>query len=673
MPGAPFRTLLLLLLAAGCARPLPSPSPQPPTPPAGEPAAPSPAETPSVAAPPVPVPAHPTGPAGLPAVPFVSGRLALDVVYPLAGTVVAAQDSTFLFGSVGHGSASLRINGTPVRVWPNGAWLAWVPIPPGSPIRFRLEAALGTDTVRAEHLVTGPPRFRPPPRGPWIDTLSFQPRGDLWWPRDEPLPLSVRAAEGAQVALLLPGGRRLPLWPLATHPEVASGIRAFDRDTGNLAAPARADRFHGALGALAVGTDPGPMLPGMPRGPGAAPLMVEAVIGRDTVRSRWPLRLGILDSVPPPVELNDDWQRTGGTDLLTPGRARPGATYHWFFPAGTVLAATARYDGDLRVRLAPGHEAWVAVADARALGSGGGLAPATVGSITVTPSPGGVELRIPVTRQVPFAVDEEDRRLRVTLYHAAGDLNWIRYGGADPLLAGIRWRQSGPNVELTVDLAEAVWGYRTRWDRGDLLLRVRRPPTVDRDRPFAGRTIAVDAGHPPGGSTGPTRLLEADANLAVAIRLRDLLAAAGARVVMTRTDSGPVDLWPRVRRADEADADLLVSIHNNALPDGVNPFTNHGASVFYFHPRSLPLARAVQEALVETTGLRDLGVARGDLALARPTGMPAILVEGMFMIVPEQEAALRSPEGQERYARAVFEGLRRFLLWHSARVQTSPR
>jgi N-acetylmuramoyl-L-alanine amidase len=106
----------------------------------------------------------------------------------------------------------------------------------------------------------------------------------------------------------------------------------------------------------------------------------------------------------------------------------------------------------------------------------------------------------------------------------------------------------------------------------------------------------------------------------------------------------------------------LVSIHNNALPDGVNPFTNNGTSVFYNHVTSLPLARAVQRGLVQNLGLRDLGVGRGDLALVRPTWQPSILTEGLYMIVPEQEAALRSSEGQRRYAQGVIDGLRSWLL-----------
>jgi N-acetylmuramoyl-L-alanine amidase len=143
--------------------------------------------------------------------------------------------------------------------------------------------------------------------------------------------------------------------------------------------------------------------------------------------------------------------------------------------------------------------------------------------------------------------------------------------------------------------------------------------------------------------------------------VRRLLEKAGARVVMPRTTDTPVDLWPRVQFAEQAGAEVLISIHNNALPDGLNPFVNNGTSVYYNHPRSIPLARDVQAALLRRLGLRDLGIGRGDLALVRGTWMPSVLTEGLFMTLPDQEAALRSPEGQRLYAQAVVDGLRRFL------------
>ena len=106
---------------------------------------------------------------------------------------------------------------------------------------------------------------------------------------------------------------------------------------------------------------------------------------------------------------------------------------------------------------------------------------------------------------------------------------------------------------------------------------------------------------------------------------------------------------------------MLVSIHANALPDGVNPFTNNGTSVYYFHPRSAALARALDRALVAELGVHDLGMGRGDYALVRNPWMPSALTEGLFMMIPEQEAMLASPEGRLRYARGVARGIEEFL------------
>jgi N-acetylmuramoyl-L-alanine amidase len=322
---------------------------------------------------------------------------------------------------------------------------------------------------------------------------------------------------------------------------------------------------------------------------------------------------------------------------------------------------TGRVNEDLRIRLSPEAEAWVPVAEARALPSGLPVPRAVAGSVTLTTFADRVALRIPLTQRVPFQVLESERNLTVKFYSALGDVDWMRYG-SDSLVQRLSWSQSGRDeLTFSVDLAAPVWGYRTRWSRNDLLLEIRRPPAIRRRDPLRGRIIAIDPGHPPLGATGPTGLREADANLAVASRLRAMLQAAGARVVMTRTADTAVDLWSRVALADSSGAQLLVSIHNNALPDGVNPFTNNGTSVFYNQPRSVPLAAEIQRALVRRLKLPDLGISRADLAVVRPTWMPAVLCEGMFLILPDQEARLRSARGQRLYAQGVFEGIRSFL------------
>jgi N-acetylmuramoyl-L-alanine amidase len=616
-----------------------------------------------------PAPAAPGEAATLPAVPSARGPLAIQVVYPAATDLVDARDSSFLFGALGTGEATLTINGAPIRVWPNGAWLAWLPLSGDSDNTFALIARTATDSATLSYTMHRVRRFQLPAAPVWIDSTSLSPASRVWWPADEYLPLSLRATEGATVRLRLPDGGLVPLAADAGPAEVPAGVLAFDHDSTRLTPPRRADKYVGALRGRALGEALGPMLGGTPDAVPApccltrdSVMIVEAILGTDTARVRWPLRLTLLDSLPLPVEFNDDTAHKGTSDSLTVGRARPGATYHWFFPTGTRTVATGRLGDDLRVRLSRNQEAWVPAADAIPLASGTPSLRATVYSLTLTPAGRRATLRIPLTQRVPFRIEEETNRLTLRLYNSVADVNWTRYGATSAYVRDIRWLQAGSDeVTITLDLATTVWGYRTRWSGNDLLLELREPPAIAADHPLAGRLIVVDPGHPPAGATGPTGFREAEANLAIALVLRDLLTEAGARVIMTRTTDAPVDLTARTRLADSVDADLLVSIHNNALPDGINPFTNNGSSVFYNQPRSLPLARAIQRNLLHQFGLRDLGVGRGDLAMVRPTWMPAVLAEGLYLMLPEQEAALRSPDGQRRYAIAVRDGLTEFL------------
>jgi N-acetylmuramoyl-L-alanine amidase len=259
-------------------------------------------------------------------------------------------------------------------------------------------------------------------------------------------------------------------------------------------------------------------------------------------------------------------------------------------------------------------------------------------------------------------VEQLPNALQLTLYGMRATTDIIRYPSTDTLVRLVRWEPvAADRVVFTVELSRAPYGYLVMWRDGALVLRVRRPPAVDARRPLRGLTIAVDAGHPPGGATGPTGLYEAVAALEIARELERILTTRGATVRMIRTTDSAVALGDRPILARRAGAHALVSIHLNALPDGVNPFTSHGTGTYYFHPQSEPLARAVQAGMVRRMGLRDLGIYYDNLALVRPTWMPAVLCEGAFLMIPEQEAALRTAGFRRRYALGVADGLERYF------------
>jgi len=583
----------------------------------------------------------------------------IRVVYPKPTDVVLPVDSTFLFGSVGRGDASLTVNGAPVPVLDNGAWIAWVPLPDDTVARFELVAAVPGDTQVKTFIARLAPRFRPPPvMVPWVDTTSFRPAGVLQWPVGEGVRLAVRAVPGAVLRLVTPGGTVVPFVADSLPDEPSWGIRAFGVDSTTYRLPPRADRYLGWL----------PAEPICPDSLAVSCATLEVALGTDTVRVPWPLHLAAFDPLRPQVVvLNDDTAHIGTTDSLTTGRAVPGGTYHWFFPTGTTAVFSGRWNDQVRLALSRATVAWVNAPDVQPQPPGTPPPGGAVGSVRLHPGSRSVTLRVPLPARLPFRVEEDDRSLVLRLYGAAADVNWMQYGISDSLIRAMSYRQeSADELTITLQLSQRVWGYRTRFEGRDLLLEVRRPPAIDPRHPLRGRVVVLDPGHPPVGAMGPSGLWEPVATLAVALKARTLLERAGATVWLTRTDSTPVDLLPRTRFAEARDADVLVSIHANALPDGVNPFVNNGTSVYYFHPRSADLARALDHALVAELGLRDLGMGRGDYALVRPTWMPSALTEGVFIMLPEQERLLAGADGQWRYARGIVRGIEAFLALRAA-------
>ena len=130
---------------------------------------------------------------------------------------------------------------------------------------------------------------------------------------------------------------------------------------------------------------------------------------------------------------------------------------------------------------------------------------------------------------------------------------------------------------------------------------------------------------------------------------------------MVSATSQAAELGARTRFAVESDAHLLVSVHNNAFPEGVNPSRAEGTSTYHFHPFAGTLARLLNEEILAATRLRDLGHRVGNFAIVRPTWFPAVLTESVFMPVPQQEAALRDPGFLQRLAEAHAAGLERFV------------
>jgi N-acetylmuramoyl-L-alanine amidase len=287
----------------------------------------------------------------------------------------------------------------------------------------------------------------------------------------------------------------------------------------------------------------------------------------------------------------------------------------------------------------------------------------TTSNALVRTSPQSADLSIPITSVPAFFVEEHNRQVELVIYGAQGNTDIINYPTGDTLIKSVTWEQETVDrMRFTIHLTQRPTGWMALFERGNFILRLRRPPEVNDRDPLRGRVIALDPGHPPAGATGPTSLYEGQVALWVAERAKAMLESKGATVVLTRTTMDPLELAPRRVIARRADAEAFVSIHLNAFPDGVNPFVaTAGSGTYFFRTHAEPLARAVQQRLFVNMALKDEGIFYRSLAVTVQSWMPAILTEGAYVILPEQEAALRNPNYQERYAKSIVDGLEAYF------------
>jgi N-acetylmuramoyl-L-alanine amidase len=219
-------------------------------------------------------------------------------------------------------------------------------------------------------------------------------------------------------------------------------------------------------------------------------------------------------------------------------------------------------------------------------------------------------------------------------------------------------------------------------------------------RPLTGATITVDPGHDGGnfshrqqiarqvpdgngtkecdttGTAAPDGYRESDFNWSVGERLKALLQAAGARVVMTRTSNTGVGPCVDERAAigNRAHSTAAISIHADGGPPGGSgfavlvpaPIPGGGDDAILAPSRRLGVdLRGALEAIGLHTSTYDgrAGIApRTDLGGLNLSRVPKVFVEVANMQNRADEAPMERASYRERVARALLAGLERFVV-----------
>jgi len=216
--------------------------------------------------------------------------------------------------------------------------------------------------------------------------------------------------------------------------------------------------------------------------------------------------------------------------------------------------------------------------------------------------------------------------------------------------------------------------------------------------------IVIDAGHGghDTGTIGPTGLMEKDLCLDVALRLGKIIEQRlpGADVVYTRSDDTFVPLEERTNMANQAKADLFISIHANSSRD----HAARGIETYYLNLKgsaeamevaarenataqggvhdlqdlvlkitrtekideSKELAEDIQDSLsrrIQKTNkpVKNRGVRKAPFVVLIGAAMPSILTEISFLSNPADEQLLKKPEQRQKVAEGLYQGMASYL------------
>jgi len=216
--------------------------------------------------------------------------------------------------------------------------------------------------------------------------------------------------------------------------------------------------------------------------------------------------------------------------------------------------------------------------------------------------------------------------------------------------------------------------------------------------------LVIDPGHGghDTGTIGPTGLMEKDLCLDVALRLGKIIAQRlpGADVVYTRSDDTFIPLEDRTNIANQAKADLFISIHANSSHDQ----DARGIETYYLNLKGSPEAMevAARENASSQEGVHDLedlvkkiarnekidesrefaediqdslskriqksartvrnrGVRKAPFVVLIGADMPSILTEVSFLSNPSDEKLLKKPEYRQRVAEGLYQGIASYL------------
>ena len=260
----------------------------------------------------------------------------------------------------------------------------------------------------------------------------------------------------------------------------------------------------------------------------------------------------------------------------TPLRAQPDEYAKRLTHMGkdTVLMINGKKGDYYRVSLTPTENAWVKSDCIVKYSAINEKMLATASKVSLSEDNLYNYIKTDLSFHIPFKIVETSNGLNMELYNldknaadtmlfqTSGDIKSLTVNTVDP----------DKTSTYFVELKNKLWGYDAYYEDNTLVLKIRKAPDIDKEKPLKNITIFLDAGHgaDDAGAIGPTGEKEKDINLDIVKKLKQTLEDEGANVLLTRKDDTDVPLYERVKMMRDSDALISLSIHANALADGAD-------------------------------------------------------------------------------------------------------
>ena len=525
----------------------------------------------------------------------------LEVFYPKSNSVTIDAQSTFLIGHTNFGSI-LTINNETVDVLPNGSFATDVKLKEGEN-KFQLISNYNNEQKTLDYVVIKPPKKRAYPHlSLIINEKSLTPNQDMWLKEGDELVVEFDGSKWHKAEMSIQG-KTIPMSEFWGH------------YTGRYKI-AKEDKFDNLQVSVSLNS-----------GNAQIVAKTKGLISTKTTQN------GQIIKAEATIREKPDGTR------LTP------------LPIGTKLTITGKINNCYRFSL-NNKDAWVKCEDVKLEDKPFIDRLYNVKNISLKEDDKAIMLSLCLDEIIPFTINESDGSILLRL----GDIASVPAINLPIVETNID--KNTLCLKITPQL-KSLYGYDYFYNKNELILMIRKTPCIDENNPLNNKTIVIDPGHGGKelGAIGPTGIPEKEINLKIAQYLKPELEKHGAIVILTRDCDKQLDLNDRVKIAKEANADILLSVHNNAIPDGKSLKNEHGTSVYYYHPHAEMLAKSLHKTLLEDLKLKNYGIHKQSFVLTRPTTPIAVLVETAFMIYPYEYTLLITDTFQNKAAISIRRGL----------------